>query len=308
MATTTLDSVLTGLAQEKATGSLRVGRNGTIFLTRGQVSYAESTGTPGVEELLTASGRISATAVRKARQAAGAEGGQANGGDLLVGKGVLTRGELEFCVLGATLDASYFLLDRALDSGLDAAGARPGPRSRFRDGERHWLGTHWFFDVPGLFRECRRRKARLDRAWPSSELDTQPVIPVRRIPGRHVVLTALQWEVLLGADTTATPAELARRLGRPAYSTLLAVRELGAAGLLATRGDPPAQSPPVLPKRGERSGPSSGQRSGPSSGPRAELRPGAGQDAAQPYLPPVSADPTDVNLLIRLRDALEALQ
>ncbi|MEV0973116.1 hypothetical protein [Microtetraspora glauca] len=292
MATSTLDSVLAGLAQDKATGSLRVGRNGTIFLTRGRVSYAECTGTPNVEELLTASGRISASAVRKARQVVSADPDPVNGGDLLVGKGVLTRGELEFCVLGATLDASFFLLDTALDT----TGARPGPRSRFRDGERHWLGTHWFFDVPGLFRECRRRKARLDRAWPSTELDTQPVIPVRRIPGRHVVLTAVQWEVLLGADTTATPAELARRLGRPAYSTLLAVRELGAAGLLATRVEPAAPSPPTLPRRGDR------------SGPRAELRPGSGQDAAEPYLPQVSADPTDVNLLIRLRDALEALQ
>ncbi|WP_067173276.1 MarR family transcriptional regulator [Microtetraspora niveoalba] len=292
MAIATLDSVLAGLAQDRATGSLRIGRAGTIFLTRGRVSYAECTGTPGVEELLTASGRISAGAVRKARQAAVARTEPPSGGDTLVGDGVLTRGELEFCVLGATLDASFFLLEPALAPAPGAAV----PRSRFRDGERHWLGTHWFFDVPGLFQECRRRKARLDRAWPSSELDTQPVIPVRRIPGRHVVLTALQWEVLLGADTTATPAELARRLGRPAYSTLLAVRELGAAGLLATRADSAGQPRPALPKRAER------------SGPRAELRPGAGRDAAQPHLPQVSADPTDVNLLIRLRDALEALQ
>ncbi|WP_067135874.1 MarR family transcriptional regulator [Microtetraspora malaysiensis] len=293
--TTTLDSVLTGLAQDRATGSLRIGRAGTIFLTRGRVSYAECTGTPGVEELLTASGRISAGAVRKARQAATGESDPPSGGDRLVDAGVLTKGELEFCVLGATLDASYFLLGPALAT----SGARPGPKPRFKDGERHWLGTHWFFDVPGLFQECRRRKARLDRAWPSSELDTQPVIPVRRIPGRHVVLSALQWEVLLGADTTATPAELARRLGRPAYSTLLAVRELGAAGLLATGADPADQAAPpkpALPKRAER------------SGPRAELRPGPGSDPAQPYLPQVSADPTDVKLLIRLRDALEALQ
>ncbi|MFF4777289.1 hypothetical protein ACFY05_30975 [Microtetraspora fusca] len=296
MATATLDSMLAGLAQDRATGSLKIGRVGTIFLTRGRVSYAECTGTPGVEELLTASGRISAGAVRKARQTATGESGPQSGGDLLVDAGVLTRGELEFCVLGATLDASYFLLGPALAA---AGGARPAPKPRFRDGERHWLGTHWFFDVPGLFQECRRRKAQLDRAWPSSELDTRPVIPVRRIPGRHVVLTALQWEVLLGADTTATPAELAHRLGRPAYSTLLAVRELGAAGLLATgadHADQAAPARPALPKRAER------------SGPRAELRPGPGADPAQPYLPQVSADPTDVKLLIRLRDALEALQ
>ncbi|GAA1296081.1 hypothetical protein Psi02_12200 [Planotetraspora silvatica] len=267
MAPPTLDAVLTGLADDNATGSLRVGKDGTVYLTRGRVSYVECAATPGVEELLTASGRISTSGVRGVRQASGPE---ADGGDLLVRKGVLSRGELEFCVLGATLDASFFLL---------RAGA---PRSRFKEGDTHWLGPHWYFDVAGLFRECDRRMARLEQAWPSDELDGRPVVPVGRLNGGHVLLTAPQWELVLAADATATPADLARRLGRPAYSTLLAVRELAAAGLLATQAEATA---PVLPKRT----PAESAADAPSR-PR-----------------PPEADATDVNLLIRLRDALEAL-
>ena len=269
MAPPTLDAVLTGLAHDNATGSLRLGKEGIVYLTRGRVSYVECATTPGVEELLAASGRISATGVRGVRQAAGPE---ADGGDLLVSKGVLSRGELEFCVLGATLDASFFLLR----SGM--------PRSRFKDGDTHWLGPHWYFDVPGLFRECDRRMARLERAWPSAELDGRPVVPVGRLNGGHVLLTAPQWELVLAADSTATPVDLARRLGRPAYSTLLAVRELAAAGLLARQAAAEADTP-ALPKR---------TPAGPS-----------GDASARPR--PTEVGAADVNLLIKLRDALEAL-
>ncbi len=291
MAATTIDAVLTDLARDGATGSVRVGKNGTVYVTRGRISYAECTGTLGVEELLASSGRISANGVRTAKQASA---GQADGGDLLMSKGVLTRGELEFCVLGATLDASYFLLDSV------------GARFRFKDGDRHWLGTHWFFDVAGLFRECRRRRSRLDEVWPSADVDTQPVVPAPRIPGQHVMLTALQWELLFNADSTATPMELAKRLGRTAYATLIAVRGLAAAGLLTAPGPPepetrPAPRTPPLPSSSP-----SGPRGLPKREERSRPRPGPGAEGPS-SMPQMSGDPSDVNLLIRLRDALEAL-
>ncbi|MEU6426380.1 hypothetical protein ABZ860_10785 [Microbispora sp. NPDC046973] len=273
MAAPTLDAVLTGLAQNEATGSLRVGKEGTVYYVRGRVSYVECAATPGVEELLGASGRISANGVRHARQEAGPGG---DGGALLVDRGVLSRGELEFCMLSATLDAAFFLLTSRT------------VRTRFKESDAHWLGVHWFFDVPGLLRECARRRARLERAWPSAELDARPVTPLRRIPGTHALLTRLQWELLLAADSTATPVELARRLGRPAYSTLLAVRELAAAGLVMT-GETAA-----LPKRTPKSA------TPPPAPPREPGRAGSG-------VPQVNGDATDVNLLLRLRDALEAL-
>jgi hypothetical protein len=292
MAATTIDAVLTDLARDGATGSVKVGRNGTVYVTRGRISYAECTSTLGVEELLASSGRISANGVRTTKQTS-AE--QADGGDLLISKGVLTRGELEFCVLSATLDASFFLLDSV------------GSRFRFKDGDRHWLGTHWFFDVAGLFRECRRRRSRLDEVWPSADVDTRPVVPVPRIAGQHVMLTALQWELLFSADSTATPMELAKRLGRPAYATLVAVREMAAAGLLTLPGPPESETPPSSRTPPPPSSSPSAPRGLPKREERSRPRPGPGAEEPASSMPQMSGDPSDVNLLIRLRDALEAL-
>ncbi|WP_425566959.1 hypothetical protein, partial [Sphaerisporangium flaviroseum] len=223
-----LDAILNDLAKNRATGSLKVGRTGTVYLTGGRVSYVECASTPGVEDILTASGRVGASTIRGARQSAG-------GGDELVRQGVMTRGELQFCVLGAILDASLFVL------------AATGTRPRFKEGDRHWLGDQWYFDVAGLFRECRRRRAQLDNVWPSAGLDSQPVALSPRITAHRVVLDAVQWEVVLNADATATPVELARRLGRPVYAVLFAVRQLGAAGLLLQPDPAPGPAPGPTP-------------------------------------------------------------
>ncbi|TMR24977.1 hypothetical protein ETD86_02345 [Nonomuraea turkmeniaca] len=262
---TKLDTLLAGLARERSTGALRVGRSGTIFLSEGRVTYMECAQTPSVERLLTARGRMTETALRALR----ADGGCAR----LLQEGSITPGELQYAVLGAVLDAAFFLLPMS------------GTRPKFRPGEEHWLGGQWFFDVAGLVRECARRRAQLAEIWPSAEVDSLPVRPVERLPGHAVTLNRVQWEVLVRADHQATPLEVAKRIGRSGYSVLLAVRRLAAAGLLA----PPM---PELPKRvrGERA------------------RPPHDREAAPlPLGPPTTGDRTDLALLTRLKKALEEL-
>lgn len=254
-----LDTLLTELAAERATGALRVGRQGTVFLREGRVTSVECTSATRLEELLTADGRVTESALRDAR---------GNGAERLVQQGALSRAQLQYCALISTVDAAFFL--------LQAKSSRP----RFVQGERHWLGAQWPFEVAELLRECGRRRAELARAWPSAELDSAPVLPVRRPSGERVVLTTAQWELLAYADREATPLELARRLGRPAYTVLLAVRQLAAAGLLV-RADPVAERP-LLPRRI-----------------RAELPPAV--EPAKPY------EPADLDVLLRLRRALEEL-
>ncbi|GAA3111003.1 hypothetical protein [Streptosporangium carneum] len=306
----TTENVLNGLAEDRATGALHLGGAGTLYLTGGHVTCAESPAAPRVEDLLAACGRISDHAVRQAMRAQD-EGRP--GGELLVAQGVLTKGELEFCVLGAVLDAVYFMFDA------------PGHRPWFRPGERHWLGPQWYFDVTGLFQECKRRRTQLDRTWPSAELDSLPVVPVGRVPAQRVVLTSLQWEVVACADSTATPADLAHRLGRPAYSVLLAVRQLAAAGLLRVpRGEiAAAPAPPGAPSETPEERPAAERRDArvPPEAPagalprrvagvrgiRDAVAEGAHTSGTAQWLPPATGDPTDVNLLIRLRNALEAL-
>ncbi|MEV0346827.1 hypothetical protein AB0H88_13750 [Nonomuraea sp. NPDC050680] len=301
-----LDTLLAGLARERATGALRVGRAGTIFLSEGRVTYMECAQTPGVERLLAARGRLPETALRRLQ----AGGGCAR----LLEEGPVTLGELQYCVLGAVLDAAFFL--------LPVGGTRP----KFRPGEQHWLGGQWFFDVAGLVRECARRRAYLAQIWPSAQLDMAPVRPAPWLPGSGVTLDSVQWEVVTGAGAEATPLDLARRIGRSGYSVLLAVRRMAAAGLLA----PPVETTTTR----AHDGPSKGAhtrapRDGTSRAPEesAAKIAGEGQGALPqrergavgqrpphdprapglPLGPPVTADPTDLALLMRLKKALEEL-
>ena len=309
-----LDTLLAGLARERSTGALRVGRAGTIFLSEGRVTYMECAHTPGVERVLAARGRLPETALRRLQ----ADGGCAR----LLEEGPVTLGELQYCVLAAVLDAAFFL--------LPAGGNRP----KFRPGEQHWLGGQWYFDVAGLMRECARRRAYLAQIWPSAQLDTAPVRPLPRLPGNGVTLDSVQWEVVTGADAEATPLDLAKRLGRSGYSVLLAVRRMAAAGLLAPPQEPAKDGPykGATTTRAIKEGtarhaagapdhatgaPEDGaaQAVGDRQGalPRrvrgtADQRPPHDSHGrGLPLGPPVSADPTDLALLMRLKKALEEL-
>ncbi|NEA25832.1 hypothetical protein [Actinomadura bangladeshensis] len=118
----------------------------------------------------------------------------------------------------ALFDAAYFLLGSA---------AEPVFEEEATDGALR-------ITVPTLVHEQRRRRARLDAAWPDGGVDVAPVVPVRRVRRQRVILTGVQAEILLNADGRRTPARLARDLGRTAFGCLLAVRGLAAASLVET--------------------------------------------------------------------------
>jgi hypothetical protein len=67
------------------------------------------------------------------------------------------------------------------------------------------------------------------------------VVPVLRPGLDRVLLSGLQWEIVLHADGRRTPQELAGLLGRSAYAVTLDVRRLAAAGLII------APEPAVVP-------------------------------------------------------------
>ncbi|WP_176611524.1 hypothetical protein [Actinomadura sp. WMMB 499] len=135
-----------------------------------------------------------------------------------------------------------------------------------------------------LAAELHRRRALLDAAWPSADLDAAPVVPVRRVRRQRVFLTGLQAEILLNADGRQTPAELARDLGRTVFGCLLAVRGLAAASLV----------------RAVRPGAAAGR-----DAPRTVAsRPGASRDTFGGGTPPEGWAPADHQLLERLRAAL----
>ncbi|WP_267245177.1 transcriptional regulator [Streptomyces sp. PR69] len=223
--------MLVRLAEEKATGVL-LRDHGALYLVDGEVVHAESPAAPGLDVLLTASGRLP----REGWEEAVAEAGvRREVGRHLVASGRLGCGELEICHLGALFDAAYFALTPC-----------SGP-TRFRYGVGHWIGRVCPVPTPVVEREAMRRRALLDAIWPHPGLDAAPVIPRDAGPGRGP--TRRQAALLALADGVRTPADIARALGRPAFNTLVEVRRLAAAGLVEASAGAAALPPgrPALP-------------------------------------------------------------
>ena len=213
---------LTQLAGAGATGALHIGTDDCLYLFNGEVVFAESSSSPSIGDLLTASDRLAPQTWLAALATGGAVGkADVRPSAWLVQQGHLTHGELELCVLGAIYDAAYFALGSA--SAL----------LRFVDGETHGMGAVTSVDPAVLAREVARRRKLLDEIYHEPGVDHAVVVPVRRPPVPRVVLSALQWEIVGRADGTLTPIRLARELGRAGYAVLTEVRRLAAAGLIA---------------------------------------------------------------------------
>ncbi|MGW7259610.1 transcriptional regulator [Streptomyces sp. NPDC054834] len=248
-----LSPMLTRLAEERATGVL-AREHGTLHLSEGRVVHAESPLAPGLGLLLTAHGTLEPATWRQAAERAGDAPGAAR---LLLGAGRLTAGALELCHLGAVFDAGYFAL---------APSSTPG---HFRYGPVTAPAALHPIPVTVLERETLRRRLLLHRVWPDPATDSAPLI--RADPLSAPQVTPRQRAVLTRVNGSRTAAGIALELGRPAFHTLMDVRRLAAAGLIAP--DPAVSAPPAHPP---------------------------------PPPPPPVTDP-DIALLKRLRDALEAL-
>lgn len=249
------------LADGRATGALHT-ETGTLYLDHGAVVHADSPHSLDLGTLLTRCGRVAPNCWRHALDRFAEH---CLVGHMLVAQGSLTQGELEVCHLAALHDAAYFAL---------------GPRSlttRFEPGVRHWLGPVNEVDPRLLRREAVRRRDRLERIWPWPQVDTAPV---RRAGAAHRALapSPRRRELLGLADGRRTPAQLARLLGRSTYATIVEVRQLAAAGLIATPTAEPVAPPPA---------PAA------SPGPSAPATPTAPAALRAPAPPPLLAAPVE---------------
>ncbi|MFC4608861.1 transcriptional regulator [Streptomyces maoxianensis] len=224
---TAVSPMLVRLADERATGVL-VRDHGALYLADGQIVHAESPAAPGLDVLLTASGRLRPEHWADAVAQAGARNEVAR---FLVDSGQVAGGELEICHLGALFDAAFFAL---------APGSGP---TRFRYGVAHWIGAVRPVPAQVVEREARRRGRLLDSLWPYPEVDTAPV---ERSPHTTELTVSPRQQALLDlADGVRTPAAIARKLGRPAFNTLIEVRRLAAAGLIQIRAEPAEPTEPT---------------------------------------------------------------
>ncbi|MFG1810853.1 transcriptional regulator [Streptomyces sp. NPDC049040] len=213
--------MLSRLAEQRATGVL-LRDTGALYLAEGDVVHAESPAAPGIEVLLTASGRLAPEAWQEAVDAAGAACAI---GRWLIDHRRMAAGELEIIRLGALYDAAYFVL-------WPATG-----QTRFRHGVRHWFGSLGGVPVAAVEGEARRRRLMLDSLWPHPRLDVAPVAVARTAPQqfeRPPHIPHRQAELLRLADGVRTPSALAALLGRPAFHALVDVRRMAARGLVET--------------------------------------------------------------------------
>lgn len=206
---------LARLAAERANGVL-VRECGALYLERGQVVGAESPLAPGLDVLLLAGGLLDSAGWQEAVERADEQRGVVR---QLADSGRVPRGTLEICGLGALYDAAYFAL------------APSNTPSHFRPCTGHRLRGLRPVDVTALERETLRRRALLHRLWPDGRTDGAPL---RRTPhASDDRLAPRQRAVLAQVDGVRTAADISRRLGRRAFLTLVDVRRLAAAGLVA---------------------------------------------------------------------------
>ena len=269
-----LSPMLGRLAEERATGVLTRER-GVLYLVEGQVVHAESPATPGLDVLLTSRGALGSEGWWEAVSQAGAE---CRVGRFLVDSGRLAAGALELCHLGALYDAAFFTL-----------GTSSGP-ARFRYGVAHWIGPVRPVSVDAVERETLRRRALLHRIWPDPGTDTAELVRTGRAV--DAVLPPRQRTVLDQVDGVRTASDISLVLGRPGFHTLVDVRRLAAAGIVASGARPAGPPAPVT--------------GGPPVRPVTAGSPVSTATAQAARAAQASADP-DVALLRRLRDALEAL-
>ncbi|MFJ4472670.1 transcriptional regulator [Streptomyces sp. NPDC089424] len=308
--------MLTRLAAEHATGVL-VRASGTLYLAEGRVVHAESPYAPGLDILLTAHGTLDARdwqdAVERADEPRGADRALLDGGRL-------APGALELCHLSALYDAAYFAL---------APSSTPG---RFRYGPTHWLGSVHPVPVGSVEQETLRRRALLHRIWPDPATDSAPL--ERLDTAAAPAVPPRQSAVLARVDGLRTATDIARDLGRPAFHTLVSIRRLAAAGLVAPRTRPPGAKGRPRPAHAAPAAPTGTEHPVPDD-PGALGHPAADDPAALGHaapVPPVGPAPADaltprtpggtlpgtslgpgtldhpdIALLKRVRDALEAL-
>ncbi|MFF8392398.1 hypothetical protein [Streptomyces sp. NPDC016172] len=260
------------LAAQGATGALST-ESGIVYLAAGHVVHVESAVTPDLGDLLTHSGALASDGWWEAIDRAGR---RCRVGRQLVDSGHLAAGALELCHLGALFDAAYFVL------------AQDGPALRFRPGAAHWLGAVRPVPVDTVLRESRRRRELLHRIWPEPAVDRAPLA---RVPGPDTAdLPARRGRTLAQVDGVRTAAQIATALACRTFHTLVELRRLAAAGLVAPVAPLVPAPVPV-----------------PSPAPASAPAPATVSAEPGPTPRPVAPDEPDTALLRRLLHALEAL-
>jgi hypothetical protein len=219
------------LAQQRASGALEIIGNpgGTVFLSGGYLTYAESPAIPDLRTRLIRSQRIS---VGQWNEIIASDRDHGGVGALLVSGDVVSRGELRNLLWSVALDA-LVALTLPVKAG-PVAGARFWPR------RSPWVGSLLRLDVASVWDDVSEKTERLTRR----EIPAEGCPQLRPMPHPWAVVKSEQWAVAWQLDGLATVRDLAWRNGFALYDTLEWVGDLVQAGL-CTVVPPTGVAPPV---------------------------------------------------------------
>ncbi len=172
---------------------------GTIYVRNGRLTFAESPAVPDLRARLLSSQRVSAQQWRQLTEAGGARGSI---GALLVGRGLLTRPELQVLLRSMVLDALLALtVPRLKEPPL--AKEPTVTRARFTMGRSHWAEAVLSLEVRAVLAELERKAGQL--AWHNVPAGSRPRLP-RRTPGATLP-TSMRGEAGVAREPVARPPD-----------------------------------------------------------------------------------------------------
>jgi hypothetical protein len=236
--------VLEGLALQKASGALEIDGSpaGTIYLDRGHITFARTSWSPDLGTRL-ASLLEPAAELRELLESADQPDGDL--GEILVGRGFVTRDELQAVLESVVVDAVLVLTVPLTDESSVADIRLESPRP-------HWAASFHQVRVDAARAQAISTAGRLARF----DLPRTASLELREVSSGRVILTPAQWAVASKINGALNSWDLAWQCGLSLADTFEAVGALAQSGLCAPApvADPADDDDWILPHRRQSTG------------------------------------------------------
>ncbi|HEY2288568.1 MAG TPA: DUF4388 domain-containing protein [Streptosporangiaceae bacterium] len=213
--------MLEGLALQKASGALEIDGSpaGTIYLDRGHITFARTSWSPDLGTRL-ASLLEPATELRELIESADQPDGDL--GEILVGRGFVTRDQLQAVLESVVVDAVLVLTVPLTDESSVADIRLESPRA-------HWAASFHQVRVDAARAQAISTAARLAHF----DLPRTAGLELREVSSGRVILTPAQWAVASKINGALNSWDLAWQCGLSLADTFEAVGVLAQSGLCA---------------------------------------------------------------------------
>ena len=231
---TRVSATLERLAERRVSGIMEIDGDpaGTIYLNRGQITFAQASWIPDLSARLRGALRLSAAS---RELIAGPDRPDRDIGTVLVQRNYLSRGDLQAILRSVVVDAALVLMlpvDR--DAFVsDIRFAAPGTHGI----NGHWAGAFSSLGVDFVLAEVIKKAERMAR----SNLARTTPVRLRDLGAASAVLSREQWAVACAIDGARSVQDLAWTCGLALYDAIDCVGRLIQAGVCVPEPAGPAE-------------------------------------------------------------------